>query len=425
MNIKYKTVHSIGDFISLPQRLSDPAMLYYARASTSTAVPAKKKELNKVLNIFYGIHATDYLANSEKGLITASKETEAGGISRTVYFKAWNPYLDSTLLGPNYNVYATMYNYFKYRGIKIKWIPNVRTSGVLHNTIQTLTFANTSTPQTISSVVQQHSMSTLGNTITEYQDGGPHAHYDNRGEENTGILFNSVENQYNVASATEIPVYQTLTPQYNKDLQYAPSLKMHVLFSKDDYTSLPLPAKPTDITEDSQLNDTVYKVKPYIKNMKTQNYKIYDMSKPFKFYCRPYCASKADEVTGYGVLSDAVDPATVLYSGDTILKKKTRLPRQVVNYESMVNLVNPSNTAEVNKWQARVSDPNFLNPIQFGYFFSVDGIRVDGYYNIINGILGTNSFDGCVPTYIEFISSLGHFEVTTYCSFNELNNISK
>lgn len=148
------------------------------------------------------------------------------------------------------------------------------------------------------------------------------------------------------------------------------------------------------------------------------------MSKPFKFYCRPYCASKADEVTGYEAKNDdELDQNTKLYNGDTILKKKTRLPKQVVNYQSMVNLVDPTNTAVINKWQSRIVDKNFLNPVLFGYFFTADGLEVDHWLGSIQGLVGTPDFDKCVVRYAKMLSSYGHFEITVYATFNELNNI--
>ena len=73
-------------------------------------------------------------------------------------------------------------------------------------------------------------------------------------------------------------------------------------------------------------------------------------------------------MTGYEAKNDdELDQHTKIYNGDTILKKKTRLPKQV-NYQSMVNLVDPTNTEVINKWQSRIVDKNFLNPVLFGYF---------------------------------------------------------
>ena len=64
----------------------------------------------------------------------------------------------------------------------------------------------------------------------------------------------------------------------------------------------------------------------------------------------------------------------------------------------------------------------FLNPILFGYFFTVDGIAVDDWMFSITGLAGTPDFDTCVPKFAKMLGSLGHFEITTYATFNELNN---
>lgn len=64
-----------------------------------------------------------------------------------------------------------------------------------------------------------------------------------------------------------------------------------------------------------------------------------------------------------------------------------------------------------------------LNPILFGYFFTADGLEIDNWIGSIVELVGTPSYDSCVPKYVKFLSSYGHFEITTYVTFNELNNI--
>lgn len=418
--MKYKTVHSIGDFIGLPHRLSDPAMIYYAYYKDSEASTVSKQSISEVLNGLYSFVSTDYLANMDKITFDDDLAMAPRGPPKKVRFNAWNPYLDASLLGRNYVTYAAMYNYFKYRGIKVKWIPNVRTAGLMQPKINGMKIENSTISASIGVQTPVTASRTTGSTVLEYQNAAQFAAYSNNVTEGGGLIFDTVHPAALSEGSLIIPKYNDVVPNYEKNVGYAPTLKMHVLFSKDDYVSSTLPANP--VTGEGDLKETVYKTKTYKYNTKTQNYKIYDMSKSFKFYCRPYCASKADEVTGYSNESDKLDDNTKLYKGDTIIKKKTRLPRQVVNFDSMTNLVDPANTAVINKWQSRLSDSNFLNPILFGYFFTVDGIDVDDWMYSIEGLTGTMDFDSCVPKFSKFLSSYGHFEITTYATFNELNN---
>ncbi|AXH77588.1 MAG: capsid protein [Circoviridae sp.] len=421
VNMKYKTVHSIGDFINLPHRLSDPALIYYAYANNSPATELAKAVITKCLNNLYSFVSTDYLSNMDKYTFSTQSTGIRNGAPNKIGFNAWNPYLDSSLLGSNYNVYATMYNYFKYRGIKVKWIPNVKTSSLVQPKMTSLIPETENLLYSFREDFPVTLTTTEGNTVTEYREGQQYAAYSNSGTEGGGIGYSSRHLAHKTTGEVALPTYKKYKPEYTS-YSYAPALKMHVLFAKDDYDSTPLVASPLDSPD--MINDTVYKSKPYVQNMKTQNYKIYDMSKPFKFYCRPYCASKADEITGYDTTpKDDLDTNTKVYSGNVILKKKTRLPKQVVNYDSMVNLVDPSNTEIINKWQARISDKNFLNPVLFGYFFTCDGIEVDSWFGSITGLAGIPEFDKCVPKYDKLLSSYGHFEITVYATFSELNNI--
>lgn len=138
VNMKYRTVHSIGDFINLPHRLSDPAMIYYAYYSSSPATSLAKSNLLRCLNNLYSFVSTDYLSNMDKYTFPVDDMNKLNGAPNKIAFNAWNSYLDSSLLGPNYNVYASMYNYFKYRGIKVKWVPNVKTSNLIQPRITSI-----------------------------------------------------------------------------------------------------------------------------------------------------------------------------------------------------------------------------------------------------------------------------------------------
>ncbi len=366
----------------------------------------------------------------DKVTFSTDAASSFGGPPITAVFNAWNPYLDASLLGPNYNVYAKMYNYFKYKGIKVKWIPNVKTANLLQPRMTGIKPTHVNYLYENKTVVPTQVVNASMPTVTEWQDGGVHAHYSNTGEENTGYqaLANIVTHQ--TTGTSSIPTYENYTPSYEDNYGYAPSLKMHVLFSKDDFTNLKLPSDPLFLSGTQyQMLNTVYKYKPYVQNMKTQNYKIYDMSKPFKFYCRPYCSSNANETLGFDSTDDARSDATIitttgtaLYDGNRIIKKKRIVPRMVVYPESMINLVPSENTTIQQKWQARVSDANFFNPVLFGYFFTVDGIAVDDWIRSVIDLAGEPDFDKCVPKYAKFLSSYGHFEITTYASFNELNN---
>lgn len=431
VNMKYKTVHSVGDFINLPHRLSDSPMLYWAGAQASTASPVTKALFNQVLNQLYSFLSTDYLSNMDK--VSFTSPTTFSGPPSTAVFNAWNPYLDASLLGPNYNVYAKMYNYFKYKGIKVKWIPNVKTSNLVQPQL-------TGIPTRVVSENQSVNMA-----LRAAEAEGAISAMTLTGSSNSGLIGTGTGSTAAIPTLTQLPQrlitgtvamprVVNLDPEYEEDYGYAPSLKMHVLFSKDDFSDVHLPADPlfvptSDVPSPPSLQDTVYKYKPYTLNMKTQNYKIYDMSKPFKFYCRPYCSSGASESLGFGDASKARSDAsiitvsnTTIFDGNKIVKKKRLLPRMVVDSDRMTTLVSPANTTVQQKWQARVSDANFFNPILFGYFFTVDGLPVDSWMKSITNLVGQADFDKCVPRYSKLISSYGHFEITVYAQFNELNN---
>lgn len=431
--MKYKTVHSVGDFINLPHRLSDSPMLYWAGAPTSSAKPVIKTQFNQVLNQLYSFLSTDYLSNMDKVTFDLSQSSTFGGPPSSAVFNAWNPYLDASLLGPNYNIYAKMYNYFKYKGIKVKWIPNVKTSNLVQPKIIGLPAKNTSENQSINTAIHAGEAQGLISAMSF------------TGNANSGLIGTGAGSTSSIGTITQLPQriingnvsvprLVRLTPEYEEDFGYAPSLKMHVLFSKDDFGDMKLPADPlfvpsSDTASPPLLMDTVYKFKPYSLNMKTQNYKIYDMSKPFKFYCRPYCSSGATETLGFGSFDASKNDAaiittsnTTIFDGNKIVKKKRLLPRMVVDPARMTQLVSPDNTTIQQKWQARVSDANFFNPILFGYFFTVDGLAVNDWSKTIVDLVGEADFDKCVPKYAKFLSSYGHFEITVYAQFNELNN---
>lgn len=433
VNMKYKTVHSVGDFINLPHRLSDSPMLYWAGAPTSSAKPVVKTQFNQVINQLYSFLSTDYLSNMDKVNFDLSQSSSFGGPPSSAVFNAWNPYLDASLLGPNYNIYSKMYNYFKYKGIKVKWIPNVKTANLIQPRM-TLLDVNTITQGAAANLALQES-----------EAQGAISSMTMTGTSNSAVIGTGTGSTSNIGTLMQYP-RRTITgnvpygkvtsikPAYEKDFGYAPSLKMHVLFSKDDFSDIKLPADPLfvptgDVATPPLLMDTVYKFKPYSLNMKTQNYKIYDMSRPFKFYCRPYCTSGATETLGFGSFDASKNDAaiitttnTTIFDGNKIVKKKRLLPRMVVDPERMTQLVSPDNTTVQQKWQARVSDANFFNPVLFGYFFTVDGIAVDDWSKTIENLVGEADFDKCVPKYAKYLSSYGHFEITVYAQFNELNN---
>lgn len=355
VNIKYRTVHSIGDFINLPHRLSDPALIYYAYYPNSGGTNITIANARNLTNRLYSFVSTDYLANMDKYQFSRDQVTSVGGPPEQICFNAWNPYLDTSLLGPNYNVYASMYNYYKYRGIKVKWVPNVKTANLVQPRIVDIGITSESIKGTGRIVVGNLDVTskTTGLTLTTNAQNGT---ITSTGSTSIDTLTKVPLNNESIEFNQSVP--SIAKPSYESNYGYAPSLKMHVLFAKDGYWQFPMTTDPENGS--NMFSDTVYKFKEYVQNMKTQNYKIYDMSKPFKFYCRPYCASKADEVTGYERVSlPDFGNGTIIYNGNSILKKKTRLPRQVVNYKSMVNLIDPDNKLKINQWQARLCDTNF------------------------------------------------------------------
>ncbi|GAB1221179.1 hypothetical protein ENUP19_0069G0015 [Entamoeba nuttalli] len=126
VKLKSKLVCSMVEFIALPERDSLPQILCMAAypSDNGIAIPYADAEL-------------DFKILGQKMLTVQSVDT-ANSVLRTEQiaqspptFVAWNPYLDHNVMGNLWDSYCDMYDYWKFSGVKIKWIPKVKTSVAL------------------------------------------------------------------------------------------------------------------------------------------------------------------------------------------------------------------------------------------------------------------------------------------------------
>ncbi|GAB1221180.1 hypothetical protein ENUP19_0069G0016 [Entamoeba nuttalli] len=198
---------------------------------------------------------------------------------------------------------------------------------------------------------------------------------------------------------------------------------MHVLFEKDNYYSLELPTDPTTVTESNVCKDTRYKLKnfDYGPN-KPKTYKVYDMTKPFKFYVKPYLEEKVDEITNNqdsnqtGItITDKLD--------QQISKRKLMRYIKMNGTKKTYPVENPNNKQ---KYSYSIQDVAYFDPILFGYFFTANGIPISESITIGQPHRPTDAYESAWDYYglhaSPIISGMGHFEITFYTKFKQLKN---
>ncbi|GAB1219358.1 hypothetical protein ENUP19_0021G0026 [Entamoeba nuttalli] len=387
VKLKNKLVCSIVEFQTLPQRDNLPKVMYMAdnvleSGNKISAVTEENKATFSALStMFFKVQSVD-TANS-------ILPTEQYG-KYPPSFIAWNPWIDADLLGNLWNSYTTMYEYWKFTGVKIKWIPKVKTSVAI--------------PYVPNGLILQ-------NRVT------------------TGT-WNASTGGVNLTTKNENTDYSSiLTRQDATGVQYHPQVtfNMHVLFEKDNYESYPLPTNPNSIDESLMCKDTRYKYKTFDYGpTKPKTYKVYDMTKPFKFYVKPYLQTTMSEIT-----NDLIKPQTGLTINgqtktlDTQINKKQRMNYIKFDGTSTVPYSTPSTSTNLAMYQASIQDSFYFDPILFGYFFTDNGITVEDKLTIARAYPPkgeSTSWNGYSLMTTPVISGMGQFEITFYTKFKQLKN---
>ena len=253
--IKHKVPCTLAEFIGAPVRDILP-QLGALTLSTEVATNgiSNVTEENKI-NITSVTH--DYLTFPSVDVCNEIFKSDPNA-QPDPKFKAWNPYLDSDLLGTLWDKYTGMYDYWRFGGVKVKWIPFVRTSGVVAKQISSM---SVSVPQ-----------------------------YSIAGATGSATLLTSSAHTNSI-----VPTYLKAIDEIPYDPQI--TMNMHVLFEKDDYQSYELPTDPSSMDETKTCKNTRFKYREFQRGPdKPNTYKIYSMNKPFSFFVKPYMQDSIAEV---------------------------------------------------------------------------------------------------------------------------------
>lgn len=201
------------------------------------------------------------------------------------------------------------------------------------------------------------------------------------------------------------------------------TLNMHVLFEKDNYENYDLPTDPSSVDEAKLCKDTRYKFKRFFYGpSKPKTYKVYDMTKPFKFYVRPYMQNTSGEITDNTATPQTGTPLSNP-SLDTQINAKKRM--RYVKFNGTKNELLGTTVTKAQIYANNIQDQNYFDPILFGYFFTANGLAVNQYITIANNSPPTsqtaawNSYNLYAPANI---TAMGKFEVTFYTRFRQIKN---
>lgn len=384
VTLKNKLVCSIVEFQSLPVRDSLPQIITMASFTTkdengiSNVTQENKAAFSALGQMFYNVYSVD-TANG----ITVGENASYS----TSPFIAWNPYVDYTLLGSLWNSYILMYEYWKVVGVKIKWIPSVKTS--------------TAIP--IMPVSYKASQRRIEGTYT--------------GSTQIGGSFTGAATQ----AGEDVIVY----PDDDSKLGYKQqvTLNMHVLFEKDNYENYDLPTDPSSVAEDQVCKDTRYKFKRFFYGpSKPKTYKVYDMTRPFKFYVKPYMQNTSTEIT-----DDNKTPQTGTTLSNPSLDAQINVKKRMryVKFNGTKNELLGTEITKAQIYANNIQDQNYFDPILFGYFFTANGLAVNQYITTAKNHPPTsataawNSYSLYAPANI---TAMGKFEVTFYTRFKQIKN---
>ncbi|BFU22360.1 hypothetical protein CL6EHI_193640 [Entamoeba histolytica] len=355
VKLKSKLVCSIVEFIAIPERDSLPQILTMAAypSNNGIAVPVQEAVLD------FNILGQKFMTVQSVDTANSILRTEQIALSPPI-FVAWNPYLDHNVMGNLWDSYCDMYDYWKFSGVKVKWIPKVKTSVAL--------------PYMPKNPVQR---------LNAFD-------YD----------------KY----ATGLPYYPQVT------------FNMHVLFEKDNYYSMELPTDPESMDYTLTCKDTRYKLKnfDYGPN-KPKTYKVYDMTKPFKFYVKPYLEDKVDEITNN---QDSTQTGITITDklDQQISKRKLMRYIKMNGTKKTYPVDNPTNKQ---KYSYSIQDVAYFDPILFGYFFTANGIEVSDKLTIAKASPpqgNSTLWNGYSLYTTPIISGIGRFELTFYTKFKQIKN---
>ena len=384
--IKHKVPCTITEFIGAPLRDVLPqvcAISVYPSVSDNgicAVNDSAKGYFNNILSRYTHFRSVD-LCNS----IFAYDEKAVAD----PWFIGWNPYLDAELLGGLWDRYKDMYDYWRYGGVKVKWIPYVRTAGVVPRQMTSLSI----------SVPEQ---AVVGNTGAVTNGGVTYQHYEGTNAALTATGTPSYRGVSSVDSGAQV---------YDQQV----TLNMHVLFEKDNYDCFELPTNPAGMTEDEQCKDTRFKYRTFERGPdKPNTYKIYNMTKPFSFFVKPYMQTSVSE----NGANDGQTGVAVTDINDQITKRKT-MP--FLKFQGTYSDKVTASATNLVQYQQRIQDKNYFDPVLFSYFFTVNGISVNTILNEITPTVPTGKVWNQYGLHSSpMLSSMGRFELTFYTHFKQL-----
>ncbi|EMS11950.1 hypothetical protein KM1_321420 [Entamoeba histolytica HM-3:IMSS] len=148
------------------------------------------------------------------------------------------------------------------------------------------------------------------------------------------------------------------------------------------------------------------------------------MTKPFKFYVKPYMQSTITEITE-DLLPQQTGLATTAQtkSLDTQIDKKKRMNYIKFDGTSTLPYSPTYGATNVQMYGITIQDSYYFDPILFGYFFTANGIDVSNKLTIAKASPPINvSWNGFSLYTTPIISGMGHFELTFYTKFKQLKN---
>lgn len=314
-------------------------------------------DMNSVFRAFWSFD-DDSVYNADNGSTPAIK---AG-----LRFTAFNPLLDRSQLGPRYHQYLNKYSYMKYVGLKVKWKPNAN----MTNAFQSDT--------------------TNGKVSTSTN---PPAYPYGQG-----------------AALGDVSTHGLYT-----DFRAPPRLFFNVTFDKDHYVSVPLHIRnfnfnynqqPLNDIPDTYNNRGIFKQQAVFDNYEQSYYiknriKKYDMTKPFKFYVRPYESFAVQECIPQAMDFPCNDNSS---AASDFLRNSMGLTRYQEDFDTHLSLPRPATWRPVSlmtpTWSSYppakttplktlqyfnelVYDVNYYNPVLFGFFFTHEAIQKNSQYPLI------------------------------------------
>lgn len=378
VRLKHKLICSVAEFIALPQRDFWRNMACLMSANGKWATP------NGAMNL-----ADTILENNYLRFLSSDCANDVFPSTVDPVFNAWNPYLDRDIMSSLFSRYKEMYKYWRYDGVKVKWVPSNRSSTAILN------------PGSVTSSTT-----------------------------NVGASFGSMTPSGTGGYVTTVP--QTVTSStlgsFQDSFLNSPTLNMHVLFTKTGYENVDIPTVVDSLDADKVCKDTRFKFIHFWSGPdKPSNYKVYNMTKPFKFYVKPYIDDGVNEINEQ---VDAQTGTTNLKNSkaEELITSKKRLPftvyRDSYPPEALAIPKISDGPAMAANWVQVLQNKNYLDPILFGYFFTVNGLNPNerAQYlrpSVPSDIAGAR-LDSAMIQASPFLSAQGHFQLTFYTTWREL-----